>query len=631
VTTHPTSAVAGRNGAPPLRLIAWELTRSCNLACRHCRAEAHPEAYPGELSTEEAKALIESFTECGNPIIILTGGEPLLRADVFALAEHARAVGLRCVMAPNGTLVDAEAARKIRAAGIARCSVSLDGADAASHDALRGVPGAFDAALRGIEHLKAQGVEFQINSTVTKSNLHSFRDIFALARSLGAAAWHIFLLVPTGRAAQLGEEVITAAEYEETLNWFYDFRKSAGMSLKATCAPHYHRILRQRAHAEGLKVTVDGFGMDAVSRGCLGGTGFCFIGHTGRVQPCGYLELDCGNIRDAAFPELWRSSKHFLELRDQSNYKGKCGSCGYHRVCGGCRARAYSLTGDHLAEEPLCIWRPERSATPETRSCADGVPPEARPEPPEATSAPLRGRGSMMPFRPLQKADATALRRPEQGTSPEDAGADGHREDAGAVKEAFGRCPERSSCGEQDLPDGLDGKKAFGLCPERSSSEEQDLPDGLDEADCRILDHIQTDFPLTSRPYAVIGERCGMGEEEAFRRVRALRECGLIRRLGAVFDAGRLGYSSALCAAKVPPDMLEDFTAEANAHTGVTHNYLRRHAYNVWFTCTAPSPEALDALIDGISRRTGIAVVRFPAERTYKIKVNFKMGRDDDP
>jgi heme b synthase len=375
--TRPAAGAGGLDGAPPLRLVAWELTRSCNLACRHCRAEAHPEPHPGELSTEEAERLIDSFTECGDPIIILTGGEPLLRGDVFELAEHIRAVGLRCVMAPNGTLIDDRAARKIRASGIARCSVSLDGADAASHDALRGVPGAFDAALQGIEHLKAQGVEFQINSTVTKSNLHSFRDIFALARSLGAAAWHIFLLVPTGRAALLGEEVITASEYEETLNWFYDFRKSAGMSLKATCAPHYCRILRQRARAEGLEVNVDSFGMEAAGRGCLGGTGFCFISHTGQVQPCGYLELDCGNIRVSSFPELWRSSEHFLEFRDRSRYKGKCGRCEYHRVCGGCRARAYSLTGDHLAEEPLCVWQP--SGSTDGRSPETSCPPASRP------------------------------------------------------------------------------------------------------------------------------------------------------------------------------------------------------------------------------------------------------------
>jgi DNA-binding Lrp family transcriptional regulator len=157
------------------------------------------------------------------------------------------------------------------------------------------------------------------------------------------------------------------------------------------------------------------------------------------------------------------------------------------------------------------------------------------------------------------------------------------------------------------------------------------IPDSpLDDADCRILDLIQTDFPLASRPYAVIGERCGLEEEEAFRRVRALRQSGLIRRLGAVFDSGRLGYVGALCAAKVPPDMLESFTEEVNAQAGVTHNYLRRHAYNVWFTCTAPSREALEELLDGLSRRTGVAIARFPAERMYKIKVDFRMGKDND-
>ncbi|MDR2801036.1 MAG: SPASM domain-containing protein, partial [Desulfovibrio sp.] len=244
---------------------------------------------------------------------------------------------------------------------IARCSVSLDGPDAESHDAFRGVPGAFAAALRGIELLKGAGVEFQINTTVTKSNMPSFRRISALAGELGAAAWHIFLLVPMGRAADLGAEVINAAEYEAVLNWFYDFRKTTPMQVKATCAPHYYRIMRQRAREDGLKVSPETFGPDARSRGCLGGTGFCFISHTGRVQPCGYLELDCGNIREESFAKIWQSAKYFLEFRDKSRYRGKCGVCEYHRVCGGCRARAYSLTGDHLAEEPLCAYFPGKA------------------------------------------------------------------------------------------------------------------------------------------------------------------------------------------------------------------------------------------------------------------------------
>ena len=350
------------DGSPPLRLVAWEVTRSCNLACKHCRAEAHPEPYPGEFSTAEATALIDTFPQTGSPIIILTGGEPLLRPDVFELAQHARGKGLRCVMAPNGTLITPEKARQMRESGITRCSISIDGAEAASHDLFRGTPGAFADSMRGIGYLKDQGIEFQLNTTVTKANLSSFKKIFSLAQQLGAAAWHIFLLVPMGRAANLTEQVISAAEYEEVLNWFYDFRKSTSMHLKATCAPHYYRIMRQRAKEEGLAVTPQSFGMDALTRGCLGGTGFCFISHTGQVQPCGYLELDCGNVRETPFPEIWRSSKHFIEFRTPAEYKGKCGSCEYHRVCGGCRARAHSLTGDHLAEEPLCAYTPKRSA-----------------------------------------------------------------------------------------------------------------------------------------------------------------------------------------------------------------------------------------------------------------------------
>jgi len=352
--------VSKPDGIFPLRLIAWEVTRSCNLACKHCRAEAHTKPYPGEFSTEEAKALIDTFPEMGNPIIIFTGGEPLLRPDIFDLAEYARERGLRSVMAPNGTLITPEIARKIREAGIARCSISIDGPESASHDAFRGVPGAFAEALRGIECLKAAGVEFQINTTVTRSNLGTFKDIFRLADRLGACAWHIFLLVPMGRAANLAGEIISAEEYEKTLRWFYDFRKTTSMHLKATCAPHYYRIMRQRAREEGLAVTPEAFGMDAMTRGCLGGTGFCFISHTGQAQPCGYLELDCGNVRDTPFPEIWRSSKHFLEFRNPSDYEGKCGVCEYHKVCGGCRARAYSLTGNYLSEEPLCTYRPRR-------------------------------------------------------------------------------------------------------------------------------------------------------------------------------------------------------------------------------------------------------------------------------
>lgn len=346
--------------APICRLIAWEVTRSCNLACKHCRAEAHPEPYPGELTTAEAKKLIDSFGEVGNPLLIFTGGEPMLRPDIYELIKYAHDSGLICAFAPNGTLITPESAQKIKEAGVERCSISIDGPDAASHDAFRGIKGAFNASLAGMDCLKEAGVPFQINTTVTKDNLASFKEIFKLCEKLGAVAWHIFLLVPMGRGARLADQVISAAEYEQVLQWLYDFRKTTQMQLKATCAPHYYRIMRQRAHAENIKADYKNFGMDAMTRGCLGGTGFCFISHIGQVQPCGYLELDCGNIRNKSFPEIWRDSEIFQNLRDQEKYTGKCGQCEYHRVCGGCRARAYSMHGDYLAAEPLCSYQPKK-------------------------------------------------------------------------------------------------------------------------------------------------------------------------------------------------------------------------------------------------------------------------------
>ncbi|MBQ7738951.1 MAG: heme b synthase [Desulfovibrionaceae bacterium] len=351
------------DGSPICRLIAWEVTRSCNLACKHCRAEAHPEPYPGELSTSQALALIDTFPQVGRPIIIFTGGEPTMRPDLFTLISHAHSLGLTCACAPNGTLLTPEICQKLKMSGVERCSISIDGADAKSHDLFRGVPGAFDAALRGIGYLKDAKLPFQINTTVTRNNLTSFKQIFDLCEQLGASAWHIFLLVPMGRAKGLADQVISAEEYEQVLHWFYDFRKTTKMHLKATCAPHYYRIMRQLAKEEGLLVNMENFGLDAMTRGCLGGTGFCFISHTGVVQPCGYLELDCGHVLETPFPKIWRESSYFQDFRTPKAYLGKCGVCEYHRFCGGCRARAYSLTGNHLSPEPLCTYQPKRVGT----------------------------------------------------------------------------------------------------------------------------------------------------------------------------------------------------------------------------------------------------------------------------
>jgi heme b synthase len=342
-------------------MVAWEVTRRCNLSCIHCRASAERGPYPGELTADEGLRLLDDLASFARPVVILTGGEPLLREDIFDLARHGTERGLRMVMAPNGTLIDAEKSLRIKASGIQRVSVSLDGATRGTHDRFRRVEGAFDGALRGIEHLKNAGVEFQINTTVTRGNCEELPSILNLAVTLGAAAHHLFLLVPTGRGKELEGQTIQAADYEKILNWFYDQREKFPLQLKATCAPQYYRVLRQRLRAEGRKLDPQTHGLDAVTRGCLGGVGFCFISHRGEVQPCGYLEALSGDIRKQSLREIWAQSPVFRKLRDFSGYKGRCGHCEYIRVCGGCRARAFEKTGDLLAEEPLCMHSPSFS------------------------------------------------------------------------------------------------------------------------------------------------------------------------------------------------------------------------------------------------------------------------------
>ena len=355
---RPGAAPTGSTLSADLRLVAWELTRSCNLACVHCRAAARDCPYEGELSLSECMRVMDEIAEVGKPIIILTGGEPLLRPDVFDLAQYGDKLGFRMTMATNGTLLTPQIVHKMTASGIQRISISLDGADARSHDAFRKVPGAFEGALRGIALAREARLDFQINTTITRANIEEFPKIHDLAVSLGAVAHHIFMLVPMGRGKDLAEGAISAEEYEKTLHWFYDRKGKAPLQLKATCAPHYYRIMRQRAKSEGMEINFQTFGLDALTRGCLGGIGFAFISHLGQVQPCGYLELDCGNVREKSFREIWLNSPVFHDLRDLKRYQGKCGKCEFIRVCGGCRARAYELAGNYMAEEPLCLYEP---------------------------------------------------------------------------------------------------------------------------------------------------------------------------------------------------------------------------------------------------------------------------------
>ncbi len=356
--TSPPSATPGP------RLVAWEITRSCNLFCAHCRAASVSAPYEGELSTQECFQVINDILEVGKPILILTGGEPLLRYDFFEIAQYAADHGLRVVVGTNGTVITEEIARRMKKVPISRVGVSLDFPTVELQDQFRRKPGAFDEALSGIERAREAGIEVQINSTITKLNAPYLPDLLDLALQVKAVAFHPFLLVPTGRGKELAAEELPPEEYERILNWVYDKQIELGdrMFFKPTDAPHYLRVARQRDKERKLeatpKPTTPHSHMSTITRGCMAGSGFCFISHRGRVQGCGYLDVEAGNVRETSFRHIWNDSPLFRDLRDLSNLKGKCGICEYKALCGGCRARAYELTGDYLAPEPYCIYEP---------------------------------------------------------------------------------------------------------------------------------------------------------------------------------------------------------------------------------------------------------------------------------
>ncbi|MGQ9843424.1 MAG: radical SAM protein [Spirochaetota bacterium] len=343
------------------RLIFWELTKRCNLRCVHCRAESYDTEFANELSTQQIYSVIDSIARNYRPIIVLTGGEPLYRKDVFDIAGYAKVKDLPIALATNGTLIDEQIAQQIKASGFERVSISLDGPDAQTHDSFRGIPGSFDKALHAAKLLVEAAVPFQFNTTITKRNVHSIEAILKLAKEKNAAALHVFMLVPVGCGVEIADtDMLTKQQYEEVLRWFYHKTKEAGIEFKATCAPHYYRIIRQEAKKEGRKLSFETDGLTAVTRGCLAGSGVCFISHRGDVQPCGYLPLVAGNVLNTPFKQIWESSQLLINLRDLGQLKGKCGICQYKAFCAGCRARAFYATGDYMDEEPYCIYEPKR-------------------------------------------------------------------------------------------------------------------------------------------------------------------------------------------------------------------------------------------------------------------------------
>jgi radical SAM protein with 4Fe4S-binding SPASM domain len=327
--------------------------------------------------------MIRSLPQTGRPILVFSGGEPLMRPDVFDLAAEATHVGLPIALATNGTIMDDAVADRIINVGFRRTSISFDGPDSETHDKFRGIDGAFESSVHGFTLLRERGMSMQINTTVARHNYKKLDQMYELALKLKADALHIFMLVPVGCGMSLSKDIMLQPdEYEKALNWIYDKSLEGKLHLKATCAPHYFRVIRQRARMDGRGMPAAahphrslmptghpgghpgghpaGADMSAMTKGCLAGQAVCFVSHTGEVFPCGYLPLSSGNVKMIPFPTIWRGSKIFNDLRDDSKLGGKCGCCEFKKVCMGCRARAYATTHDYLAEEPNCGFVPLR-------------------------------------------------------------------------------------------------------------------------------------------------------------------------------------------------------------------------------------------------------------------------------
>lgn len=354
-----------------LRLLFWESTIRCNLSCAHCRRLESDEAADKDLSTGQAKEVIEQLADLGRtqammPVLVFSGGEPLCREDLFELVGEAKSLGIVPALATNGTLIDAFTAKTIKDSGIARVAVSLDGATAEVHNKLRQLEGSFERAIDGIGHLRDENVPFQVNITLTRHNAGQIEDVYELAKSLGAVAVHIFMLVPVGCGQELAEtDMLSSEQYEQKMLEICKLDGRGQLQMKVTCGPHYERVIRQ----EGLHQTrmetshsvdsvLGGSRHKGVSRGCLAGLGVLFVGHQGDVFPCGYLPVKCGNVLEDKLSEIWYNNQDLAKMRNSDALEGKCGVCGYRQVCGGCRGRAYAATGNFMAEEPFCAYIP---------------------------------------------------------------------------------------------------------------------------------------------------------------------------------------------------------------------------------------------------------------------------------
>ncbi|NLJ77415.1 MAG: putative heme d1 biosynthesis radical SAM protein NirJ2 [Peptococcaceae bacterium] len=323
-------------------IVSWNTTNACNMYCKHCYRDAGVKA-ADELNTAEGKALIDQIATAGFKIMIFSGGEPLMRDDIFVLVSHAREKGLRPVFGTNGVLITEKTALKLKESGAMAMGISLDSTNPEKHDQFRATPGAWQGATKGMMACREAGLPFQIHTTVMDWNMDEVEKLTDFAVDIGAIAHHIFFLVPTGRAVDIEEESLRAEQYEELLHRIMKKQTDTKIELKPTCAPQFMRIAAQM----GIKTRF--------SKGCLAGLSYCIISPVGVVQPCAYLNISAGNVRETSFIEIWRDAEIFKKLRTEK-YSGGCGVCDYKKICGGCRARAYYYHNDYMAEEPWCLY-----------------------------------------------------------------------------------------------------------------------------------------------------------------------------------------------------------------------------------------------------------------------------------
>jgi radical SAM protein len=351
--------------------IAWEVTRACAYACVHCRADAQHTPDPNELSTEEGFALIDRLAEFGSPILIFTGGDPMMRRDLFDLIAYATQKGLRCSLTPTATaLPTRERLEKAKQAGIRRIALSLDAPTPEVHDNFRQIQGSWERTMRILQNAQSVGLSAQVNTTVSNHNLHLLPDMVPFIEQVGAVQWSVFFLVPTGRAQT--PWMISPKDHERVFNWLYDLSQTAPFDIKATAAPMYRRVAIERKRAElndgdgsgEQEVTFQGAGfqyadgLNRPRRGVNDGNGFLFISHKGEIMPSGFLPISAANVREQDVVDVYRNHPLFTNLRDVTKLKGKCGICEYRDVCGGQRGRAYGVTGDYLESDPACVYQP---------------------------------------------------------------------------------------------------------------------------------------------------------------------------------------------------------------------------------------------------------------------------------